>query len=103
MRLSFNGKIVGALAGAVAMGGFGVVFGLVGPALISSSMASETKVVSAIQPMLTPPPGKALDTKLAKFNGDYFAIGTEPGISMTPETVTQIKKIGYGQTSFVSV
>ena len=47
--------------------------------------------------------GKALDTNLAKFNGDYFAIGTEPGISLVPNASTQIRKIGFGQTSFVTV
>jgi hypothetical protein len=47
--------------------------------------------------------GKALDTNLAKFNGAYYAIGTEPGISMDAESSATVRKIGYGQTSFVTV
>jgi hypothetical protein len=47
--------------------------------------------------------GKALDVNLARFDGEYFAIGTEPGVSLAPQSSVRIRKIGYGQTSFVSV
>jgi len=47
--------------------------------------------------------GKALGTHLARFDGRYFAIGTEPGVSLEPLSTSVVRKIGYGQTSFVTV
>jgi hypothetical protein len=47
--------------------------------------------------------GKALDTNLAKFDGNYFAIAHEDDVSMTPESSTVVRKIGYGQTRFVTI
>lgn len=47
--------------------------------------------------------GKALDTNLAKFNGAYYAIGTAPSVSMEPEASDTVRKVGYGQTSYVTV
>jgi hypothetical protein len=47
--------------------------------------------------------GKALDTHLAKFDGNYFAIANEPDVSLTPESTAVVRKIGYGQTRFVTI
>lgn len=47
--------------------------------------------------------GKALDTHLAKFDGDYYAIANESDVSLTPESTAVVRKIGYGQTKFVTI
>jgi len=73
---------------------------------VSGFMVAQLSPGPTIAAVVSKPPftvGKALDTNLAKFNGDYFAIGTEPGISMEPDAVTTIRKIGYGETRFVTV
>ena len=46
--------------------------------------------------------GKALDTHLARFNGDYYAIGIKPGVTLEGTSVV-VEKIGYGRTSFVTI
>jgi hypothetical protein len=47
--------------------------------------------------------GKPLATDLAKFDGDYYAIAHAPGISMDPTSSVTVRKVGYGQTSFVTI
>jgi hypothetical protein len=47
--------------------------------------------------------GKALDTHLAKFDGNYFAIANEPYVSLVAESSAVVRKIGYGQTRFVTI
>ena len=46
--------------------------------------------------------GKALDAHLAKFDGDYYAIGTRPGITLEGTEVV-VEKIGYGKPRFVTI
>ena len=83
--------LLGMLIGAVA----GLVLGQVDPGASISAMASDA---------IDPHAGKALDdTRLVKFNGDYFAVNTEPGVSLDPVSQVQVRKIGYGRTSLVNI
>jgi hypothetical protein len=84
----------------------GLVFvgGIVAPAVIQASEASEPAVAKVFQPLQPPPPGAALDdTRLAKFNGNYFAVDTDPGVSLDGQSSVEIKKIAYGETSYITV
>jgi hypothetical protein len=79
----------------------GIVVGVVpGFAIAQLDPGPTMAAVSSRQPFTV---GKALDTHLARFDGDYYAIGTEPSVSMVPESSVEIRKIGYGRTQFVNV
>jgi len=93
-------KLSAGAIGAATVCGLMFLGGVVAPAIFSASMASEP---AAAQALGLTAPGKALDVNLMKFNGDYFAIGTTPDVSLTPTSEVQVKKIGYGQTSFVNI
>ncbi len=99
MRFSLNSKVVGGIAGAAIIGTLGVVGGILAPALVQTTMASEPSVAN----VFTPPPGKALDTQLVRFGDNYDAIQTEPGVSLEPLSTVTVRKIAFGQTSFVTV
>jgi hypothetical protein len=47
--------------------------------------------------------GKPLDQHLARFDDNYFAIANTPDVSLTPESASTVRKIGYGRTHFVEV
>jgi hypothetical protein len=84
-RMALAGMVLGALSGlAVAQMNPGPTFA----AVVSRAPFSE---------------GKALDTNIAKFDGNYFAIANEPDVSMEPESSAVVRKIGYGQTRFVTI
>ena len=100
MEESQKKKLIAGSIGAATVCGLMFLGGVVAPALFSSSMASEPE---AAQLLGIAPPGKGLDTNLMKFNGDYFVVGTTPGVSLKPTSEVQIKKIGYGQTTFVNI
>ena len=102
MDLSLRKKLIGGLVGAAAIGGLVAVGGFLVPAV--SSLASEPATTDVLHAIALPPaPGATLSTDLAKFDGRYFAIGTEPDVSLEPESSTTIRKIGYGQTTFVNI
>lgn len=47
--------------------------------------------------------GKALDTRLLHLGRRYFAIATTPDISFAADSTSIVRKIGYGETSYVTV
>ena len=100
MEESQKNKLIAGAIGAATICGLMFLGGVVAPAIFSSSMASEPE---AAQMLGIAAPGKALDINLMKFNGDYFEVGTAPGVSLQPTSQVQIKKIGYGQTTFVNI
>jgi hypothetical protein len=101
MDLSLRNKLIGGLLGAAAIGGLVAVGAFLVPAV--SSLASEPAAAPLLHAVALPAPGAALSTDLAKFDGRYYAIGTEPGVSLEPESATTIRKIGYGETTFVNI
>jgi hypothetical protein len=102
MGQSLRSKLVAGTVGAAVIGGLATLGGIIMPAV--ESLASET-APEAVMPVLAPPalPGKALATDLVKVDGDYYAIGTEPGVSLEADDSSVIRKIAYGRTSFVTV
>jgi hypothetical protein len=93
-------KLTAGLIGIATIGALAIAGAVVGPAIFQATMASEPR---AAQMLGVIPKGKALDTNLVRFNGDYYAIGTAPGVSLEPTSQVQVMKIGYGQTSFVNI
>ncbi|HTJ56109.1 MAG TPA: hypothetical protein VL418_00910 [Devosiaceae bacterium] len=79
----------------------GIVVGVLSGFAVAQLQPGPTFAAVAERPPFTY--GKALDTHLAKFNGDYYAVGTESNVSLEPESDTVIRKIGYGQTNFVHI
>ncbi|MDR3475308.1 MAG: hypothetical protein P4M09_26970 [Devosia sp.] len=47
--------------------------------------------------------GSSLSTDLLKLDGRYYGVETAPGISFEPQSTSVVRKIGYGETRFVSV
>ena len=99
MRFQLNSRITAGLVGVGLIGGVVFVGGVVAPVLVQASVASEPAVAS----VFVPPPGKSLDTHLVRFGDDYDAIQTEPGVSLDPLSSVTVRKIAFGQTSFVTV
>jgi hypothetical protein len=86
-KIAMAGIVVGALSG------FGVAQLQPGPTLAA---------------VIKDPPihfsaGKALDTDLFRDNGNYYAVGHTPEVSMTPIATNVVRKVGLGRTSFVTV
>ncbi len=103
MAVQIPARVLGIAGGVAAIGALALVGGLIGPALVQAAVASEPTIARSIAPVL-PSPGTALDdTRLLKRNGDYFAVDAEPGYSLDATSAVTIKKIGYGETSFVTV
>jgi hypothetical protein len=84
-RLALAGIVIGVLAGFV-MAQFSP-----GPTLAA---------VAENQPFRV---GRAVSTDLLKLDDGYFAVETEPGVSLEPQSRSVVRKIGYGETRFVSV
>lgn len=101
MDLSLRTKLVGGLIGAAVIGGLAMVGGILLPAM--ESLAKEP-AATVIENMQRPAdPGSALSTSLAKFDGRYFAVGTEPSVSLEATAATTVRKIGYGETTFINI
>lgn len=80
----------------------GIVVGAVSGLLLAQLNPGPTlAAVAAPAPFMAV--GKALDTHLARFDGDYFAVANTPDVSLTPLSVTNVRKIGYGRTSIVAI
>lgn len=84
-RLALAGIVVGVLAG------FAISQLSPGPTLAA---------VAENQPFRI---GRAVSTDLLKLDGKYYAAETEPGVSLEPQSTSVVRKIGYGETRFVSV
>ena len=102
MDLSLRNKLLAGLIGAAAIGALVVVGAVVLPAVAQATMASEP-VAKILQPLELPSGGSALSTSLAKFDGRYYAIATEPSVSLDPLSSVTVRKIAYGRTTFVTV
>ena len=100
MRFQLNRNVKAGLVGVAIIGALVVTIGVIGPALVQATMASEPTVATVFAPA---PAGKALDTHLVRFGDNYDAIQTEPGISLDPQSSVTVRKIAFGQTSFVTV
>ena len=102
MDLSLKTKLMGGLLGAAVIGGLAMMGGVLLPAV--SSLAATAPASTVIENLRRPAdPGSALSTSLAKFDGRYFAIGTEPSVSLEATSATTVRKIGYGETTFVNI
>jgi hypothetical protein len=103
MAEPLKSKLVAGIIGAAVIGGLVAVGGIVAPAVFQASVAAEVNTQQILSP-LTASSGSSLDdTHLARFDGDYYAVETEPGVSLAPITEISVKKIGYGRISFVNV
>lgn len=103
MDRPLTNKLIAGLVGAAVIGGVVAVGGVLLPSILQTTMASETPLANVLQPLAHPLPGTTLDNNLFKVDGDYYDVATEPGVSLTPESTTVVRKIGYGQTSFVNI
>jgi hypothetical protein len=79
----------------------GIVLGVVSAFLIMQMQPGPSLAAVVANPPFTV--GKALDNNLLKVDGDYYDVANTPGVSLTPESTEIVRKIGYGQTSFVNV
>jgi hypothetical protein len=79
----------------------GIVVGAASGLTIAQFNPGPTLAAVAEKPPFTI--GSALSTSLAKFDGRYFALGTEPSVSLEATSATTVRKIGYGETSFVNI
>jgi hypothetical protein len=95
-----NSKVTSGLLGAAIVGGLVLVGGVVAPAVVQA-MESQPSVVNVFQGGA--PNGKALDTHLLRYGDNYMAIKTDASVSMDAFSSVVVRKIGYGETSFVTV
>lgn len=103
MGQPLTNKLIAGLVGAAVIGGVVAVGGVLVPSVLQTTLASETPIADVLKPLAHPLPGSALSDKLFKVDGDYYDVATLPGVSLTPESTSVVRKIGYGRTTFVNV
>jgi hypothetical protein len=96
-------KLVAGLVGAAVIGGLVAAGGVVLPAILQTTLASEPALADALQPLQHPSRGAALDNNLLRVDGKYYGVASTPDVSLTPLSSTVVRKIGYGQTTFVTI
>jgi hypothetical protein len=96
-------KLVAGLVGAAVIGGLVAVGGVILPAVLQTSLASEPGIADALQPLQHPSRGAALDDNLLKIDGNYYDVANTPEVSWTPLSSAVVRKIGYGRTTFVTI
>ena len=79
----------------------GIVLGALSGFAVAQLSPGPTMAAVVKEPPLSV--GSTLSTTLRKFDGRYFAIGTEPSVSLEPLSSATVRKIGYGWTTFVNV
>lgn len=91
-------KLIAGIIGATA------IITLAGPEMMKVALASDTGVSRQVASLVAAPTGRALDTThLVRVDANYYALNTEPGVSLTPETEAHVRKIGFGITSIVDI
>jgi len=83
------------------LGLFGIVIGVLSGFAIAQFNPGPTMAAVVDKPPFSS--GSALSLTLRKFDGSYYAIGTEPSVLLTPESTTTVRKIAYGRTTFVNI
>ena len=79
----------------------GIILGATSGLAVAQMVPGPTLAAVLSKPPFTV--GKALDSHLVKYDGDYFAVATQPGIALTSDNEVTVRKVGYGRTSFVTI
>ena len=103
MGQPLTSKLIAGLVGAAVIGGLVAVGGVVLPAILQTTLASEPAVADVLQPLQHPARGAALDNNLLKVDGTYYDVASTPDVSWTPLSSAVVRKIGYGRTTFVTI